>query len=414
MRLVRRTIQLYREAFAGLPREVWLVALAGLVTRAGTMVLPFLALYVREHLGFAPLQVGFLVGLYGVGSMAGSVVGGWLSDRIDPNRVQQLALTGGGVGLLVLPLIDGFWPMAGAVLAVATVAEAFRPALMVAVAHYSRPSVRTRSFALVRLAVNLGMAIGPAVGGVLASVDYHWLFAADAVTCWAAAILLAVTLGSVPASLPPPTGGDGARPRSAFSDREYLAFLSLVMILGMVFLQAWSTLPLAFKQDFGLSERAIGGLLALNALLIVLLEMVLMRAVEGFDHGRIVGLGALLVCGGMAILGLGTSAVIATLSVVTWTFGEMLCLPMTNAIAADRAGGAATGSYMGALTLAFSISFVGAPVIGTAVYDHFGPQTLWLAIGAAGPLLWLAFTALAPRLRRSARSPEPPNRGISI
>jgi len=411
MRLVRRIFQLYREAYAGLPREVWLVALAGLVTRAGTMVLPFLALYLREHLGLAPLHVGFLVGLYGVGSMAGSVVGGWLSDRMDPNRVQQLALTAGGLGLLVLPHIDGFWPMAGSILAIATVAEAFRPALMVAVAHYSRPSVRTRSFALIRLAVNLGMAIGPAVGGVLASVNYHWLFVGDALTCWAAAVLLAVTLGSVPASASAPTGGAGRR--SAFSDRHYLAFLGLIMILGMVFLQAWSTLPLAFKQDFGLSERAIGGLLALNALLIVLFEMAIMRVVESYDHGRIVGLGALLVCGGMAILGLGASPVIATLSVVTWTFGEMLCLPMTNAIAADRAGGAATGSYMGALTLAFSVSFVGAPVAGTAIYDNFGPHTLWLAIGLLGPLLWLAFAALAPRLRHSEREGDAPTRDVS-
>lgn len=408
MRITQRTARLYREAYTGLPREVWLVALAGLVTRAGTMVLPFLALYLREHLGFDPLHAGLLVGLYGLGAMAGSIVGGWLSDRIDPNRVQQLSLAAGGAGLMLLPHVAGFWQVAGSVFTVATVAEAFRPALMVAVARYSSPPVRARAFALVRLAVNLGMAVGPAVGGVLAALSYHWLFVGDAITCWAAAALLAITLGAVPPDSAPATGHQREGSGSAYEDRVYMAFLGLIMVLGMVFLQAWSTLPLSLKHDFGLSERAIGALLATNALLIVLFEMVLMRAVEGFDHGRIVALGSLLVCVGMAVLALGTSLGIAVLSVVIWTLGEMLCLPMTNAIAADRAGGASTGSYMGALTLAFSVSFVGAPVVGTAIYDSVGPIPLWLGIGALGPVLWIAFAVLAPRLRRPSRDGDPP------
>jgi MFS family permease len=175
-------------------------------------------------------------------------------------------------------------------------------------------------------------------------------------------------------------------------------FLGLIALLGMVFMQAWSTLPLALKQDFALNERWIGALLAGNALLIVLFEMVLMRAVEARDHCRVIAFGALLVCGGMAVLGLGTTLPIAATSVVIWTFGEMLCLPMTNTIAANRAGGAATGSYMGTLTLAFSVAFVGAPIVGTAIYHHLGAPTLWFGIGAFGPVLWAGFTALSRRL----------------
>ena len=408
MQLARRTLQLYREAYTGLPREVWLVSLAGFTTRAGTMVLPFLALYLRESLGFAAVQVGVLVGVYGVGAMAASVLGGWLSDRIDPNRVQQLALITGGAGLLVLPHVRGFWPLAGAILIVATVAEAFRPALMVAVTHYSSPPVRARSFALLRLAVNLGMAIGPAVGGFLATVSYHWLFIGDAVTCWAAAALLAVTLGRVP-SRPRASGPTSTRPSSALHDRDYLMLLCLIATLGMIFMQAWSTLPLALKQDFRLGESSIGVLLGLNAILIVLFEMVLMRLVEASDGYRVIGAGALLVCAGMAVLGLGTSVGLATLSIVTWTIGEMLCLPMTNTIAASRASGGSTGSYMGALSLAYATSFVLAPVVGTTIYDLAGPRALWLGIGVVGPPLALGFAALGRRARRT--SSDPPTTG---
>lgn len=404
---LRRTLELYREAYTGLPRAVWLFSLAGLVTRAGTMVLPFLALYLREHMGLSAVEVGFLVGLYGVGAMAASVLGGWLSDRIDPSRVQQLALTAGGVGLFLLPHVRGFWPMAGAILVVATVAEAFRPALMVAIAQSSTPPVRARSFALLRLALNLGMAVGPAVGGFLAAVSYHWLFIADAVTCWSAAVLLAVVVGPVTRRTPPAPTAASASPTSALHDRDYLMLLGLIATLGIIFMQAWSTLPLALKQDFRLDESSIGLLLSLNAILIVLFEMVLIRLVEASDPYRVMTIGGLLVCAGMALLGFGSSVGLATLSIITWSFGEMLCLPMTNTIASSRGSAGSTGSYMGALSFAYSVSVVLAPVVGMTVYGLMGPQVLWLSIGILGPPIALSFAALGRRTRRTSSGAAP-------
>ena len=389
----------YRAAFAGLPREVWLLAGALLVNRAGTMVLPFLSLYLTRDLGLTAAAAGIIIGSFGLGAMAGSFIGGWFSDRVDPVRVQLLSLFASGIGFLAFTQIERFAALSAGVFVLATISEAFRPALMAAVAHRSSPEIKARAFALIRLAANLGMAVGPAAAGLLAAYGYVWIFVGDAVTCWAAAVMLIATLSKTIPELVTDNPQDRGRNGSPWRDLPFLGFLLLLTVLAMAFLQVWSTLPLFLRSFFEMSERAIGLLLALNALIIVLTEMLLIRAVENRDRMTMVGLGAFLVCGGLALLSLGSSWVIAVLSMVVLTVGEMLSMPITNAVVAERAGSASVGRYMGAYSLAFSTAFVIGPIVGTAVYQNLGPKTLWLGIGAVGIALALAFASLSRPLR---------------
>jgi predicted MFS family arabinose efflux permease len=382
----RALISAYRSSFAGLPREVWLLAGALLVNRAGTMVLPFLSLYLTRDLGLTTARAGLIIGCFGLGSMAGSYIGGWLSDRIDPLRVQQLQL-------------ESFTSLAVGVLVLATISDAFRPALMAAVAHRSSPEIRARAFALIRLAANLGMAIGPAIAGILAVYGYVWIFVGDAITCWAAAVMLIASFNEVVVSESDDLPVSETPDQSPWRDPPFLVFLLLVAVLAMAFFQVWSTMPLYLRSFYEMSERGIGLLLALNALIIVLTEMLLIRAVENRDRMHMVGLGALLVCGGLALLPLGPAWSTAVLAMAVLTVGEMLAMPITNAIVAERAGQRSVGRYMGAYTLAFSTAFVIGPVAGTWVYQNVGPQYLWFGIGVAGVVLALAFAALSLPLR---------------
>ena len=169
----------------------------------------------------------------------------------------------------------------------------------------------------------------------------------------------------------------------------------LLVVLAMTFFQVWSTMPLFLRSFYAMSEQAIGLLLALNALIIVFAEMLLIRAVENLDRMRMVGLGAFLVCGGLALLALGSGWTIAVLAMVVLTVGEMLSMPITNAVVAERAGSAAVGRYMGVYTLSFSTAFVVGPIVGTAVYQNIGPQALWLGIGVTGIALALGFASLS-------------------
>jgi predicted MFS family arabinose efflux permease len=392
--VLRRVADAYRAAFAGLPRQVWILALAALVNRTGTMVLPFMTLYLTTRLSFSIPEAGRVLSLYGLGAIAGSWLGGVLSDRVGPLRVQIASLFATGAGFIVLSRLHGRLGISLAMLALSIVQECFRPAMFTAVTRGSEPAVRTRSLALVRMAVNLGMTVGPAVGGVLAVRRYGLLFVADAVTCWLAGAVLAVAFGWSGGPPGAPRATRAAAP-SPWRDRPYVAFLAVMTVLGTVFFQISSTMPLYFRQHYRLAEDGIGFLLAINTIMIVAVEMVLLRAVEHTDHMALAAVGCLLVCSGFALLPLGTTWGFAALAVVVWSAGEMLSVPLTNSVASRRAPAAASGRYMGAYSLAFSVSFVLAPAVGTAVYGRLGPDRLWGGIGAVGLVLFVACLGLA-------------------
>jgi MFS family permease len=406
MNPIRSIFHAYRAAFAGLSREVWLLAGALLVNRAGTMVLPFLSLYLTRDLGLTAARAGLIIGCFGLGSMIGSYVGGWLSDRMDPVRVQELSLIASGFGFLAFTRLESFVGLAVGVLVLAPISDAFRPALMAAVALRSPPEIRARAFALIRLAANLGMAVGPAAAGLLAVYGYVWIFVGDALTCWAAAVMLMVALDTDVQQVSTDRSQSQSACESPWRDAPFLVFMVLQVVLAMAFFQVWSTVPLYLRSFYGMSEKGIGLLLALNALLIVFFEMLLIRAVENRNRMRTVGFGAFLVCVGLAILPFGPGWWTAVTFMVVLTVGEMLSLPLTNAVVAERAGGSAVGRYMGVYTLSFSTAFVIGPVAGTAVYQNLGPSVLWFGIGALGVALWFAFAALSKPLQNRKGSPK--------
>ena len=395
MSLIRSLAAAYRASFAGLPREVWVLSGALLVNRAGTMVLPFLSLYLTLDLGLTAIRAGQIIGCFGLGSMVGSYLGGWLSDRMNPLRVQHLSLFVSGIGFLVFTQLETFPALAVGIFVVAVITDSFRPALMVSVAHYSPPETGKRSFALVRLAANLGMAIGPAVAGVLAHYGYVWLFVGDAATCWAAGLVLVFTLGTGPGHDRPEESAEDSSKSSPWRDGPFLLFLLFMIILAMMFFQVWTTMPLYLRAFYSASERGIGFLLSINALLIVLTEMLLVRAVEDFNGLRTVGVGAALVGAGLFLLPFGPPFAVAVLAISVLTTGEMLALPISNTVVAGRAGRAHMGRYMGAYTLAFSTAFVIGPVAGTAVYQYVSPNALWYGIGVLGIIVGIGFASLS-------------------
>lgn len=392
--MFQRILQAYRTAFSGLPRDVWLLCVAALINRMGTMVLPFLGLYLTLERGLDTTTVGAVLGVYGAGSIAGSWLGGWSSDRIGPSRTQQLSLATSGVGFLIIPMLTGLGEIVVAVFLASVMAEAFRPAVMSDLGGRAPTISRARAYALLRLAVNLGMGIGPALGGFLALHSYRWLFVGDAVTCWLAAGLMVWWLPDPRPANETRADAPAARPRPPWRDGPFLGLMVLVFLLATVFFQVFSTMPIYLRQVHGFRENTIGLLLAFNAALIVIFEMLLIAWAERRDRFFLTGLGCFLVAVGFGLMPLGASALFIALTIAVWTLGEMLSLPLMNALVADRADPASRGRYMGLYTMAFSVAFVFAPISGTFVYDRFGPDVLWYGLGALGPPMWLGAIAL--------------------
>lgn len=401
----------------GLPRPVWVLFGAILINRAGTMVLPFLVLYLTRSLGLSPGRAALSLTVYGLGAIVTAPLSGRLADRVGPRRIITVCLILSGLLLLVFPLLRSFPAILLMTLLWSIPNEALRPASMAWMSDLVPPDRRRAAFALTRLAVNLGMSLGPAVGGFVVRVSFSAIFILDALTSLAAgALLILATRDPAPESSPPAaargvSGGassgavratadagapmTGRTPRG-LADRRYLYFLLALMPIELVFFQDQSTLPLFLVRDLGLPESTYGLMFTINTLLITLIEVPLIAATSEWSYRRMLILGTLLTGCGFGALGLvqGWRGVAAL--VVVWTFGEMVLLPGSAAYASEAAPPGRRGEYLGLYSMSFSIAFAAGPWLGTRLMEGIGGRPIWIAALACGLLSALLFLRLRP------------------
>jgi predicted MFS family arabinose efflux permease len=403
--MVKEIVKLYRQAYSGLPREAWLLFVVNLVNSSGAMVVFFLSLYLTRRLGFTPVRAGQALSLYGLGSLAGGYLGGWFSDRLGSTAVQKLSLSISGGFLILLGQVRSAGGILPVLFLFSVAAGALYPANAASMSRVCPPELQVKGFALNRLANNLGITIGPAVGGLLALRDYRLIFWADGLTCIAAAALFLliwkrpeVDLRKAEAKRRLPQSGGARLPRH---DVPFLALMLIVIIWGAVFVQIFATFPLYMRSVYGLAEDQIGRLLAVNTILIVALEMAIMEKIRTYSRTRMINLSFLLLGLGFGLMPLGRGFLYAGFTVAVWTFGEILSMPLVSALIAQRSSPETRGRYMGMFSFAFSLAFIVGPAGGAAVYGHFGSRALWFGCAGVSGLLAVAFLALTRSLEPS-------------
>jgi predicted MFS family arabinose efflux permease len=389
----------YWKDLRNLPRPVWVVFVSTLVNRAGSMVLAFLVLYLTRERGFSAEHAGFILFLYGVGAIIAGPFAGRLADRWGSVPLMRASLFLSGAMLLVYPFAKTSPTIIVATLALAMLTEAFRPAAMSFFGEVVEPGRRKSAFSVYRLAINLGMAIGPALGGVLATISFRYLFIVDAATSLAAGTVLAVIALPRPEHTPrrspaerPSTANRLRLSTAAHADPRFLSFLLCVLPVVVVFFQHISSMPLFIVRDLGLSAATFGLLFSLNCVLIVFLEVPLNVSTAHWPHRRTLALGALLSGAGFGVMAFAGSVPILVLSVVVWTFGEMLFFPGSAAYATDVAPAGRRGEYSGLYTMTFSLAFAIGPWAGTVVLERAGARLLWaltFVLGAIAAAMFL-------------------------
>ncbi|MDE3245910.1 MAG: MFS transporter [Acidobacteriota bacterium] len=378
----------------GLPREVWVLSAATFINRAGTMALPFLALYLMKQMGLGAAQAGQGFVVYGLGAMVAAPLGGWLADRFGPLAVMRTSLLLSGPLMLGLPLIRdvrGFLLLIGAW---ALVSEGFRPASMSILTDLAPPELRKAVFSLNRLAINLGMSVGPALGGFIASRSYHGLFWVDGATTLAAWGVLALMVSGRPHKRE--AGGDTAL-LSALRDPCFSYFLLAIIPVIVVFFQHEGPMPIYLVRDLKLPESFYGSLFTLNTLMIVALEVRLNLATAHWPHRRTLMLGSLLYAVGFGAMALAHTRAMILATVAVWTFGEMVLFPAMSDYVASIAPPARRGAYMGIYTLTFSVAFSFGPWLGAWMLDAWGGPVLWPLMGVLGMVSALALSRIRSR-----------------
>jgi MFS family permease len=396
-----------------LPKEVWVIAITTLINRAGTMVFPFLIFYLPQvqlsrGVNLSLGEIGFILALFGIGAFATAPIAGWLSDKVGAAQVMKLSLVLSGAILLVYPLANSFLLIAFLTFIWAVTSESFRPAsyaiLSTIVMGGDDELTRKNSKmaqALSRLAINLGMMIGPVVASIFAKYNrWELLFLVDGATSILAFVYLSIMLRPTKFQthdLEIHTTENVVIPVAssrAIKDRRFIYFLVAIIPIWVIIFQEFSAMPQFMKDELNLDEFFYGFLVALNAALIIVFELPLNSVTGGWSYRRSLTWGAILFAVGFGALGFANGFIFLVITVVIWTFGEMLLLPNMVAYVGSIAAKKRQGEYMGLYSMIFSLSMTLAPWVGIATLNRYGGKFLWGAAFVLGLISALMFSQL--------------------
>ena len=354
------------------------------------MVLPFLSKYLKEDLHFSYSEVGWIMVCFGTGSILGSWLGGKLSDKIGFYRIMIFSLLVSGLLFFVIQFITSFVGLCISMFLIMVVADMYRPAMFVSLGAYTKPENRTRALTLVRLAINLGFAAGPALGGlIIMSIGYGGLFWVDGATCIIAILIFWVLVKEKKKSkFIDKKDPDNVLTHSVFKDKPFWVFLFTCLVSGVLFFQVFTTIPLYHKEQFNLTEFQTGLLLTMNGLMIFFLEMPIVSYVERhkISKVKVVTTGSLLMAVSLFLMLVNIWAGILIIMMLFMTFGEMFAFPFSNSVALSRAPKGHEGRYMAIYTMSYSLAHILSAKMGMEIIQYFGYQMNWLFMGILGLL----------------------------
>jgi MFS family permease len=385
---------LLTNTYGGLTREVWLLAAVMLINRIGTMVVPFMSLYLTEKLGYTIADAGFVMVFWGVGSIFGAYFGGRFTDRYGFANVQFWSLCIGGLMFFVVSQLQTYHWLCAGVFVLSMFGEAYRPANTASIAHFSTAETFTRSVSLVRLAINLGWSFGPMLGGFFAMYNYTLLFGADGFSNLVAAVIVWFFLKkstSNPASKIKDTAIIDPKD-SAYHDTFFLVFMLFVTFYAIAFFQLFTIAPIFYKNICAFTEIQIGVLMGVNGLLVALVEMMIIYKIEGrWSKIKFIALGVFFVVLNYGIFLTSRSYIFMLFGVILATISEIFTMPFMNVITMERAKTHNRGQYSALYTMSWSIAQVSAPLLGTQTIATLGYDALWYILGGLSAVACMGF-----------------------
>lgn len=386
----------YINTFKGLSREAWMLSIVMLINRSGSMVLPFLGVYMTDHLKFSLENTGIVLSFYGIGSVLGSWLGGFLTDKFGEYYIQSWSLFLSAPIFIIMPFFSSVDMMALLIFLQSAISDTFRPANSVAITKYARPENLTKAFSLNRMAVNLGFSIGPALGGILSGISYNFLFVVNGIGAVTAGIIYVIffrrrnKIFREKKKLEPTKTIEKTVTKSPYKDYPFLLYSFLCAVFAVCFFQFFNTIPLFYKDVAKLDQSTIGFILGYSGFIIVLLEMPLVSLAERvLKIPQILSIGIIMSGVSYLLLLFGSNIPLLLLSMSILSIAEIWVLPFMSTVTALRAERGNKGAYMGLNGIAFSFSFIFTPFLGTYVVSHFGFDSLW--IGSFAILMVTAF-----------------------
>jgi MFS family permease len=411
------------------PRPVRLLLLGTLVNKLGTFILPYLALVLLRDFRMREGEAARLIFAYGAGSLVAVLAGGFLADKLGRRRTLLLSLFGAGtlaVAMGLAPSAGFFVPL---LVAFSFIGELYRPAAAAVISDLLPSSERASGFAGLRMAVNLGWAVGTALGGLLADWDWRLLFLGDGLTTLAYGVLVFFAIPETRAAPGPAADAvadaapDTGRPRplrdlagenppapresvrpfgGVLTDSVYLQLVGVSFLFSLVFSSNLTVMPLTVTRGAGYPAVVYGLLTALNGLLIAAFEISIVGRLRRYRRLLVAALGNALCAIGFGMLGLMMHWTAFLLAVLTFTAGEILASPQALSFIADWAPPAARGRYLSVYQATWSIAFAVNPMLTLPLHAALGERAFWGLM----PLVAIPAVVTLVRLDRVADRPE--------
>ncbi len=393
---MNRAAQTYREY----PRSFWMMIGVNFIDRlGGSLLFPFFALYITQKFNVGMTQVGVLFAIFSLSSFIGGFPGGALTDRFGRKGIIIFSLLATSISTLFMGFVNEFQFF----LVVAFISGIFTdvggPAYEAVFMDMLPEEKRASGFGIRRVAFNLAVVIGPMIGGFVAARSYLALFIIDAVISAIVALLVFLLIPETkPAAQPgekqESTGESFAGYLKVLRDGRFIAFTLVSLLTWLVYMNMNTTLGVYLRDEHGVPASGYGTIISINAAMVVLMQFPITRRAEKQPPMLMMALGAFFIAAGLALYGfVGTFAWFAV-AIAILTIGEMITIPISNAVVANFAPQEMRGRYNFIYGLSWGISFGIGPYLAGRIMDNYDPNLLWYACGIVGLLSVLGFLIL--------------------
>jgi MFS family permease len=403
-----------RNTYHEFPVKFWVLVLASFVDRVGgTLIFPFFALYITQKFDVGMTQAGVLLGLFSFSGFVGNILGGALTDRFGRRVIVLFGLVISALSSVSMGLVndlDVFYLLA---VIVGLLSDIAGPAWQAMVADILPEEKRSEGFSVQRVAGNLAWIVGPTLGGLMAAQSYLLLFVLDAVT---SLITAAIVYRMIPETMPAPVqeGDRGSITRTligyreVLSDRAYMAYIFISMLMLVVYIQMYNTLSVYLRDVHGVSPQGYGFLLTMSAVTVILFQFWVTRRVKRYPAMLMMALGASFYALGFSMYGFVSAYALFVSAVVLITIGEMIVMPVGQALAANFAPMDMRGRYLAVFSLAWAVPATFGPGIAGVILDNYNPNWVWYAGGILCALAVLGFLWLHQTTRSRLAEGQPP------